>query len=450
MRAAAHLYEGAKAFDHHRTEGELRTSTIAGLAGQFHGVTAEPDGLYGTLTLLPGATHAAEALDASIAAQDAGRLPLVGLSHDVRATFRPISVGRRRIQEAVAIQAVQSTDLVADPSAGGVAVRAVAGGLDDDLEEIEVDTTESIESEDDVPTTESVLDALSQATPEQISALLAKAQAGTRTTEATPPGEPKDSTLGKLMISMRLTQAGITGDAATNVTGLLPERVTESDLDAAVAAFKTVQAAEERKTLAPTAVVVRESRDKVVEGLDKFFAHDYSTFRSFRQAYEAFNGVRPRRWDEDYNKQIFRESFGGYDSAAGERATESMDTTTWAQVLGDSVTRTMLAMYAMPQLTTWRQLVNIMPFNDFRVQRLTRFGGYGTLPTVTEGAPYQPLTSPGDEEATGTLAKKGGTEDLTLEMIANEDVPAISPIPGNLAQAPARPPSEATFARLTA
>jgi hypothetical protein len=82
-------------------------------------VVAESDGLYGTLTLLPGATHAAEALDASIAAQAAGLPPLIGLSHDVRASFRSIpGAGGRRVLEAVAIEAVQSTDLVADPSAG--------------------------------------------------------------------------------------------------------------------------------------------------------------------------------------------------------------------------------------------------------------------------------------------------------------------------------------------
>jgi hypothetical protein len=39
-----------------------------------------------------------------------------------------------------------------------------------------------------------------------------------------------------------------------------------------------------------------------------------------------------------------------------------------------------------------------------------RFGGYGNLPTVGQGAPYTALTSPTDEEATYAPAKRGGTE----------------------------------------
>ncbi len=65
-------------------------------------------------------------------------------------------------------------------------------------------------------------------------------------------------------------------------------------------------------------------------------------------------------------------------------------------------------------------------------------GGYGVLPAVNEGAPYQSLTSPGDEEATYALTKRGGTEDLTLEMIANDDVRAIQRIPVALGRAAAQ------------
>jgi phage major head subunit gpT-like protein len=99
----------------------------------------------------------------------------------------------------------------------------------------------------------------------------------------------------------------------------------------------------------------------------------------------------------------------------------------------------MVAEYARPSLQTWRQIVSsIVPVNDFRTQRIDRLGGYGTLPTVNQGAPYQPLTSPGDEEATYAITKKGGTEDLTLEMIANDDLRAISRIPFKLGLAAAQ------------
>jgi hypothetical protein len=60
------------------------------------------------------------------------------------------------------------------------------------------------------------------------------------------------------------------------------------------------------------------------------------------------------------------------------------------------------------------------------------------LPTVNQGQPYNPLTSPTDEEVTYALSKKGGTEDITLEMIANDDLRAISKIPTKLGLAAAQ------------
>ena len=86
----------------------------------------------------------------------------------------------------------------------------------------------------------------------------------------------------------------------------------------------------------------------------------------------------------------------------------------------------------------WRQLVNVVPVNDFRMQHRTRWGGYGDLPAVAEGADYLPLTSPTDEEATYGVTKRGGTEDVTLEMITNDDVGAIRRIPTKLSRAAKR------------
>src|SRR5262249_55578185 len=93
MRSASRLYEGVKAYDHHRTDDELRTSTIAGLVGSYRNVEATTNGIEGDLHLLPSANHTAEALDASLAAQSSGLQPLVGISHDVMARYKPITDG---------------------------------------------------------------------------------------------------------------------------------------------------------------------------------------------------------------------------------------------------------------------------------------------------------------------------------------------------------------------
>lgn len=445
IRRDAHLYEGAKAYDHHRTPAELQSSTLTGLVGSYRNVEAVSNGavLEADLQLLPSATHTAEALDATIVQQAAGLKPIVGISHDVMASFRP-STGRngRRVREAVAITSVQSADVVADPSAGGQAVRVVQGGIDPTTEqnqESEVHVSEALAT-------------LQNLTPEQLAAALGQL----RTAESTIPservvenqrtvegGQPKSSFMGKMLIKSKLEDAGLPVSVTESFTQGLPQHVTEADVDAAIANLKAQAAVLERSGLTPqhtAAVVTRESREKKVAALDAFFAGDFNKgYRSFRTAFLDITGHRPDfLGNEDLNRRIIRESYGqGYDSDV--RTTESADTGTWAQLLGDSVTRRVVAEYATPTLQTWRTIVSdIQPIEDFRTQRVGRMGGYGVLPAVAQGQPYQPLTTPGDEEATYGITKRGGTEDLTMETIANDDRRVISKIPQKLGRAAAQ------------
>ncbi|HEY0645518.1 MAG TPA: hypothetical protein VGD39_19030, partial [Nocardioides sp.] len=352
---------------------------------------------------------------------------------------------------------VHSADVVADPAAGGKATRVLAGGVETDPEGSAPDG-ESTKESDVTVTSADVLAALKTATPEELAAVgLSKVSESTTpvepetpadpapTREATTPAAPdtlgKTSFLGGLMVERKVEAAGLPAAVAAQLTAALPDRITEADVDNQIAALKSVLGVAERAGLAPTATtqVTQEALDKKSKALDAFFSQDWTNgYHSFRQAWQDITGYRPRDWGEDVSRRILRESFGaGFDS--GVRATESGDTSTWAQVLGDSVTRRMVAMYSTPSLQTWRQIVSsIAPVPDFRTQRVGRIGGYGTLPTVNEGSPYHPLTTPGDEEATGALSKKGGTEDVTLEMIANDDRRAISQIPTKLGRAAAQ------------
>ncbi|MCK2242151.1 MULTISPECIES: DUF6582 domain-containing protein [unclassified Crossiella] len=450
LREAVALYEGAGAYDHHRDDAELRTSTIAGLVGHYRSVEATADGLEADLHLLPSAAHAAEALDASLAAQAEGLAPVVGISHDVMAEWRPLQIGGRRIQEATAIRKVNSVDIVASPAAGGQATRAVAGGIDPDPAGTPPagDSTE----EDSVTTTESVLAALGTATDEQLAAVGLRKDTAAATTESTAPppepvGELKTSYLGRLMIRGKLAEAGLPETTVEAVTEALPERITESTVDTHIAAIKASLGLIERAGLTPqhTAAVqvTQEALDKKKTALDNFFAANYREgYRSFKEAFVDISGVRPLALDDDFNKTMLRESIGGrgnYDSARTSRSTESLTSTSWDAILGDSITRRMVAEYGRPNLQTWRQIVSsIVPVNDFRSQKIDRLGGYGVLPAVNQGAPYQPLTSPGDEEASYAITKRGGTEDLTLEMLANDDIRSIQQLPTKLGLAAAQ------------
>lgn len=479
MESAASKYEGAKAYDHHRTDDELQSSTITGLVGSYRNVQAGASGLEGDLHLLPSASHTAEALDASLAAQAAGLPPLVGISHDVLARYRTDQVAAgSRVKEAVEILSVNSADVVADPAAGGQAIRMVAGGLPDDDETqegamklkqlLELLRAATAEKRAELLTEHASVLTDNGLTTEQVTALITEPAAPAEGEPAggegagavepkveEPAGElvgvgaateatyAKESLGGRNIVELAMKAKKVDERLIESVLGVLPERFTEGEVVRHVEGLQNLQAELERAGLAPTVPHVqvgKEERDKLVERLDATFAGDAGGFRSFKEAYMAFTGDVPKYLDsEDFNRKVLRESLGGqpYDSAV--RSTESVDTTSWDQILGDSITRRMVAEYSRPNLSVWRKLVSSMPpINDFRTQRITRMGGYGTLPAVAQGAPYQPLTTPGDEEATYAITKRGGTEDLTLEAIANDDLRAVQRIPRALGLAAAQ------------
>lgn len=168
---------------------------------------------------------------------------------------------------------------------------------------------------------------------------------------------------------------------------------------------------------------------KVRAMLEAFFdpAHkDHRHARSIKSCYVAITG------DERVTGQLAH-----CDQALLREALES---DTFDAVLGDSITRRMVADYRAPSVyDVYRQLTGApVPIGDFRVQQRTRFGGYGNLPTVAEGEAYQPVTSPTDEKAEYSVAKRGGTESVTLEMIKNDDVGVVQRIPQRLSRAAKR------------
>jgi hypothetical protein len=169
--------------------------------------------------------------------------------------------------------------------------------------------------------------------------------------------------------------------------------------------------------------------DKVMSALDGFWAdedmNEVPRFTSFREAYIAITGDSLVTGHLREAKNL-------------SRFTEALQTGSWPQILGDSITRRMLAEYRLPGLQDWRSIVSdITTIKDFRTNRRMRMGGYGLMPTVAQSGPYQPLTSPTDEESTYAIGKKGGLETITLEMIANDDVGSIRRIPVRLARAAA-------------
>lgn len=453
LAAAAALYEGAKAYNRHRNAEDINSGTIEGLVGTYRNVTVADDGgLDAELHLFPSAVQTAEALDAALHSQAAGLPPTVGISHDVLGTFKQVTENGKTLREATAITHVFSADVVSEPAAGGKATRVVAGGIHLDLTQ----PTERVgENSQEIPTmqltTEAVLEALKNATPEQLAAAQLQRAGETAAPEkpaeqAAPAAAPAEQTFAReswtarRMVADLVATAGLPDSAADVVRANLPEQgVTESSAQAAVRAYQDTVAAMERAGLAPRTAetqVTSEARDKKVEALEQLFdTSNGKGYPTLREAFVDWTGARRVSFDEDFNRRVLAESFG---HRRGARASESLDSTSWAQVLGDVLNKRLLAEYGAPQLQSWRKIVSGTPrINDFREQKISRVGGYGTLSAVGEGAPYQPLTSPGDEEARYSISKRGGTEDLTLEMIANDDVRALANIPKKLGRAAA-------------
>lgn len=173
--------------------------------------------------------------------------------------------------------------------------------------------------------------------------------------------------------------------------------------------------------------------DKVAEMMDAFFDPANRTVRSIKECYIEVTGDRRVSGDiRNCDLALMRESMP-------VALRESLDSTSWSNVLGDSIRRRMVAMYGQnSRYDVWRRLVSVVSVSDFRTNERTRVGGYGNLPDVAQGAPYAALTSPGDEKATYAVTKRGGTEDVTLEMIKNDDVGAIQRIPSNMTMAAKR------------
>lgn len=166
--------------------------------------------------------------------------------------------------------------------------------------------------------------------------------------------------------------------------------------------------------------VNKDDLDKRILMLDDFFD---GKVKSFRSAYVNLTG--------DESVTGVKKNF--------TRLTASLDSTSFSSILGDSITRKMVKEYNQSAYNKdWRKIAYVTSVSDFRTNRRDRMGGYGNLPTVSQGAAYTALTSPTDEEATYTVTKRGGTEDVTLEMIKNDDMGSVKRIPTKLAMSAVR------------
>lgn len=451
LREAAPLFEGRPVFakgDAEHIAGDGKdVRNIVGYVGNVkfvEGAAADTGALCATVTFLAAASSLPETIRE---AWNRGKRDLVGLSIDATGTARTQMMNGRKVKVAASIRKVDSVDLIVDPGAGGGLVRMVEAAeanpqlLENTDMGIKERMLEAIKAKDaakaaaiDLATISD--EALETAYREALEPLaLAAVSAVTR----------EDLRMVEARASARIAIAGCKLPAAAvdklqaDFAGR--ERFTEADVHAAIKAEREYLARFTESghvRMAGLDIAITEPRStKIATMLDAFFDEkhkDHRSVQSFRECYREITG------DDRVTGRLDACDPARLREAVGERAfREALDSTSFADVLGSSITRRMVADYRdMGQYDVWRNLASVVPVNDFRTNERTRYGGYGDLPAVAEGDPYAALTSPSDEAATYAISKRGGTEVITMEMIRNDDVGAIRRLPVKIARSAKR------------
>lgn len=451
LREAAALFEGrpvfAKADEEHLKGQGKDVRNILGYVSNvrfIEGVTPDTGSLVGTVTLL----EAAGSLPAVIReAWARGKKDLVGLSIDAEGRVKREKRDGKPVKVATKLTKVHSVDLIVEPGAGGGLDRLVEAAdpnftqQEDSDMSLRVRMLEAIKAKNPAKAATIDINIISDdeleeayreavvatpnapqgvATLEDVRMIEARANARVKIITATLPQPAKDKLLADFTVRERFVEADV--DAAIKGEREYLARFTESG----------------HVRMAGLDVEITEGRDKKIgDMLDAFFDEkhkDHRSVQSFRECYREITGdhrVTGRLTDCDPIR--LREALG--DSPFRE----ALDSSSFANVLGSSITRRLVADYReMGQYDVWRNLATTVPIQDFRTQERTRFGGYGDLPAVAQGDPYSALTSPSDEVATYAVSKRGGTEEITLEMVRNDDVGAIRRIPLKLSRAAKR------------
>jgi len=447
LREAAPLFEGVRVFVKADQEHLARAATgkdVRNLVGKITDVTfvegSAPDTgeLQGVLHVLDAAGDIAARMTEAVSRNMAD---VFGLSMDADGTARMGKVGAKPARIATKILKVRSVDIIVEPGAGGGIINLIEAQEDQLLNREQIiallEAKGLLAGKNPAQMSEADLTAI------LTEAVGTNPNGGEGTRALQIPDAAAIARQVDALVDARVYLREAVGTsrlpkaAQDRVIALVEAKgsFTRADVDAAIKAEREYVAAfteSGRVTgLGGTArIEAGETRaEKISAMFDAFFdtSHtDHRHARSFRACYVEATG--------DVNVT------GQLQDCDPVRLSEALNSASFAEVLGNAMTRRMIADYrAKSNYDVWRLLTgDPVPISDFRTQERTRFGGYGDLPAVGESDPYMPLTSPSDEKAEYAVSKRGGTEELTLEMITNDDVGAVRRIPTKMSRAAKR------------
>jgi hypothetical protein len=484
LRDGVKLFEGVRVFsktddEHTKGTGKAVSNLIGGVYGArfVEGKGADSGAIVGTFKPLnpsdPVVTKMTEAVKRGMAG-------LMGLSIDAIAKTEKRKQGAKVLKEATKFFKVNSVDLIVEPGAGGGLDRLTEAVADESLSVTgatmplwKQNLLKSIETKD--PAKFATIDAAkiadddlyriaesvgAIATPVDPAAQANSQATQQRVTEANTGNTDDNAPVTRAevqMISLRHLASERIG--ASKLPAVAKEklktdfqgrqRFTEAEVDNAIKAEGDYLArfSESGNVRVPSfaganRIEVGDRSKTIDDMLAAFFdpAHkDHRNVRSFRECYVEITGDYRVTGDmKNVDRARMEESLG--------RFSEAVDSTTFSNALGSSITRRMQTVFTgLVDLQAWRRVATVTPVNDFRTQERTRIGGYGNLPAVAQSGAYTALTSPSDAKATYAVTKRGGTESVTLEAIKNDDVRAIRRIPEEMALAAANTLYEFVF-----
>lgn len=441
LREAAPLFNGARVFAksdlEHNQGGGKDVRQIIGRLVESRFVEAKGGGeLQAVLEVLESSAMSAtlrESVERGMSDD------LFGLSIDAKG----ISKQKGRFREAVSIDKVASVDLIVEPGAGGQIIRFVEAMQENDTM-LRQQMLTAIAKRNRALATK-----LENATDEEVLTHYTEAMAQPERNQVDPTEIETRLVTIEARSHARAVLAGSKLPKATvdrlNTNFRESASLTVEDVDTAIKTetdyLTTLREAGKVTGLGEPRVEAGEDRsEKVSKMFDDFF-DPTKRVMSFRECYINVTGDRDvTGLMQNCDKSLMREALGG------ENFREAISAATFSDILGSAITRAMLRDYgALEAYQDWRFLVDVVPVRDFRTNERTRMGGYGNLPAVAENGSYDALTSPGDDKATYAVSKRGGTETISLETIANDDVGVLRRIPTSLARAAGRTLYEFVF-----
>ena len=448
LREAAPLFEGAQAFANHTgSDGP----DIKDLVGWHREVRMGEEGLLSTFAVSRSAAWFQKLAHDALAR---GLDEPFGFSFDVmaRAEFR--EEGEGLVLHFEKILAVHSVDIVHKGKLGGGILGLAANHST--VSEVKMFEKLGKKLKSVAPAS---ADRLGERwTPQQL--IAACEDAGLELDfKENGGGAMKDET-GSRMLAQKLAASALPEAVQEKMSaqfggGGFTEEEIEEAIRIEASTLEKLTASGALRGFGARAEVVRDEADRKKAALDGLWssrdqvAGGERPYRFMSEAFQDFTGHRltPR--------QFFAETFHYHRAAENwngvRRLSASLQTSTWGEAFGDSIRRAMLRDFRDERFHQWKKIVSsVAPVKDFRTNRRVRVGGYGDLQKVAEQATYPALTSPTDEEVAYAVAKRGGVEDLTWEMIQNDDMGAIRMIPQRLARAAQRTLNGFVFDFLTA